>query len=260
MPDQLWPLLLVGLLAGLLVAGAFLWTVLDPFRPEAKLARLLNELAGLRDLETTVVFQGSAHGQWVEADFKWLRGEGAFRLAVIAPEPLRGQVFTYQGGQLNHFLPAAEGRPAGVVIVRLPTTGDEGAAGSPLVEGLQAAAAYLDELRVGPGKLLAALRSGALQVRESRDEAIKLEVWGEFPGGAGPLGSLEKVVLELTPVQGEEPAFLLETLRGVTLYLAGGEEVEVRFSGTKINQGLTLREVRRFGEGEEESSYEWVLP
>ena len=60
--------------------------------------------------------------------------------------------------------------------------------------------------------------------------------------------------------EGEEPAFLLETLRGVTLYLAGGEEVEVRFSGTKINQGLTLREVRRFGEGEEESSYEWVLP
>lgn len=257
MPEQLW-LLVVGLLVGLLVGGAFLWTTLDPFRPEAKLVRLLNELAGLRDLETTVVFKGGAHDQWVEANFKWLRGEGAFRLQLIAPEPLRGQVFSYQGGQLNHFLPAAEGRPAGVVIVRLPATADEGTAGNPLAAGFWAAAAYLDELRDGPGKLLAALRSGALRVRESRDDTIKLEVWGEVPGGAGPVGNLEKVVLELTPAQGEEPAFLLETLRGVTFYLAGGEAVEVRFSGTKINQGLTLREVRRFGE--EESGYEWVLP
>lgn len=240
---------------GLLVGGAFLWTTFDPFRPEARLVRLLNELTGLRDLETTVVFKGRDHGQWVEADFKWLRGEGAFRLQLTAPEPLRGQVFTYQGGQLNHFLPAANGRPAGVVIVRLPATVDEGAAGSPLAEGFRAAAAYLDELRVGPGKLLSALRSGALQVREFRDDTIKLEVWGGLPGGG-----LEKVVLEFTPAQGEEPVFLLETIHGVTFYLAGGEKVEVRFFGTKINQGFTLREVRRFGAGEEESNYKWILP
>lgn len=257
MPEQLWPLLLVGLLVGLVAGGAFLWANLDPFRPEAKLIRLLSELTGLRDLETTVVFKSSAHEQWVEANFQWLRTEGAFRLEVTAPEPLRGQVFTYQGGQLNHFLPPAEGREAGVVIVRVAEAVDEDGAGRSLAGDFGRAAAYLAELRAGPGKLLAALRSGALRVRESRGETIKLEIWGEFPEA---LVGLERVVLELAPVQGEGPDFLLETLLAVTFYLAGGEEVEVRLSGTKINQGLTLREVRRFGAGEEESSYEWVLP
>lgn len=239
MPEQLWPLILVVLLAGLVASSVPFLVTFDPSRPEGLFVALVSELGGIRDLEASLRLIWEDQALPVEADFAWLRGEGAFRLEIKSPPELAGQIFTYQGGQLNHYLPKTERGP-GVVVVDLEEL-LSGELNGPLPGP-----------RFDPHALITALRLGTLRATESKGDTIRLEVTGQFPG----LGPLRRLALELAPPQGG-PGLLLERLVSLTLYLNGAQErrLKIDLAEVKIDQGLTLHQIRRFPQ-----PYDWVLP
>jgi len=237
MPEQLWPLILVALLAGLVASSIPFLVTFDPTRPEGKFVLLINELGRVQDLQATIELTWAGQAEAVRADFMWLRGEGAFRLELQAPSALAGQVFTYQGGQLNHFIPAEGDVGAGVVITELQPLFME----------------FTELQTFDPQEFTTALRLGTLRVSEAKGKGVVLVVSGQFPG----LNLIRQLVLELNPSE-ESPFPTLADLTGVTLvYLQGTEErsMELRLAQLVVNSGLTLHTVREFPE-----PYTWVLP
>jgi hypothetical protein len=234
MPELVWPAILVALLAGLVASSIPFLMTFDPNRPEGKLALLASELGALRDLTATARLTWEGTGEELVVRAAWLAPERALRVEVLAPRELAGQVFTYQGGQINHFLPARDDIPAGVVIL---SVGDilEGEGVGPF----------------SPQELITAIRLGTLKVREERGEGEDiLEVSGRFPG----LPLLRGLVLSFSQAQGP---LSLGDLAGVTISLGGRTPrvLKITLDEVRINQGITLHEIRSFPQ-----PYQWILP
>jgi len=240
MPELVWPAILVALLAGLVASSIPFLTTFDPHSPAGEFALLVGELSALRDFQARLTVSWGDSKPSLELKVAWLAGEGALRAEIVAPADLAGQVFTYQGGQINHFLPAKDGVPAGVIIVPatglLPQLGGQGA----------------EQAAFKPQDFITAIRLGTLRITEEHTDSTKtLTVTGQFPG----LPSLKQLTLVFA-VQGEGTVSLgdLSQLR-ITLWGSPSRTITISFSGVKLNQGLTLHEIRSFPQ-----PYKWILP
>ncbi|KUK26143.1 MAG: hypothetical protein XD60_1705 [Acetothermia bacterium 64_32] len=115
-------MILVGLLAGLVMSSVPWLATLDPSRPEGMLVRVLQALEAARDLEAHVVLTGE-EGAAVEFQLWWLKGGngGAVKVSFLAPEELKGQVYTFREGLLAHWRP--QGDEGVIVRLSLPQEG-----------------------------------------------------------------------------------------------------------------------------------------
>lgn len=233
MPEQLWPLILVALLAGLVASSLPFLGTLNPSQPGGRLARLISELEGVRDLSATVTLNWAGEGTPVRFKLKWLTQERAFHVEFLSPEGLAGEEFSYQGGVLYHFVPADPryGTQAGVVVTRL----------SALIPGGE----ELLKIPVSPRELVTALRRGSLKATQVLlDEGIRLQVSGQFP----ELPQLRQVTLDFSS-DGTLPRRAVVEWDG-----AQPRTLEVLLEEVQVNTGLALRDVREF------PAYSWVLP
>jgi len=157
MAEQLWPLILVGLLASL-VASSVPWLVtLDPNRPEGMLVQVLQTLQAAHDLDAHIVLTGP-EGPAVAFQLRWLRGEegGALKITLLAPKELRGEMFTLRRGLLAHWRPDPQGGEG--VIVRLNLPQDTPEAGSPF-----------PWVNFDPRELITGIRLGSVRVTARRE-------------------------------------------------------------------------------------------
>ena len=234
MPELVWPAILVALLAGLVASSIPFLTTFDPHSPAGQFALLVGELSATRDLEARLTIRWDGGGT-LGLKLAWLAEEGALRAEIVSPPDLAGQVFTYQRGQINHFLPAQGDIPAGVVILTVKDLFSE------LGEGGQAA--------FRPQELITAIRLGTLRITEEEVGGVKvLQVSGRFPG----LPALKKLVLKFS---GGQVSLKDLTEMSLTLWGTPTRTVTISFSGIRLNQGLTLHEIRSFPQ-----PYRWILP
>jgi len=111
MPRELWPLIIVALLAGL-VASSVPWLVtLDPNRPEGMLVNMLQTLDAARDVDARLEIMG-LEGPAITAHLQWLRGLGeeALKVSLLGPPELKGEIFTLHGRLLAHYRPDLAGQ------------------------------------------------------------------------------------------------------------------------------------------------------
>jgi len=167
MPEQLWPLILVGLLASL-VASSVPWLVtLDPNRPEGMLVQVLQTLQAAHDLDAHIVLTGP-EGPAVAFQLQWLRGEdgGALKISILAPKELRGEMFTLRSGLLAHWRPDPQGGQGVIVRLTLPQDAPE-EAGSPF-----------PWVNFDPRELITGIRLGTVRVTARRERLG--EGWEQF--------------------------------------------------------------------------------
>ena len=165
MAEQLWPLILVGLLASLVTSSVPWLTTLDPNRPEGMLVQVLQTLGAAHDLDAHIVLTGP-EGPAVAFQLQWLRGEEeALRITFLAPKELRGEMFTLRNGLLAHWRPDPQG--GGGVIVRLTLPQEAPEAGSPFAWG-----------NFDPRELITGIRLGTVRVTARRERLG--EGWGQL--------------------------------------------------------------------------------
>lgn len=207
MPEQLWPLILVGLLASLVVSSIPWLVTLDPSRPEGMLVQILQTLEAARDLDAHIILTGP-EGPAVSFQLRWLRGEdgGALKISFLAPKELRGEAFTLRSGLLAHWRPDPQGGEGVIVRLTLPQGAPEGA-GNPF-----------PWVNFDPGELITGIRLGTVRVTAQRERLG--EGWDQF------LERVQEYSLPVTLTSHGDPFGSGLLLAPLSSYAAGKDHLE----------------------------------
>jgi len=204
---QLWPLILVGLLASLVVSSVPWLVTLDPSRPEGMLVQVLQTLQAARDLDAHIILTGPK-GPAVALELRWLRGEngGALKISFLSPKELRGEAFTLRSGLLAHWRPDPQGDEGVIVRLTLPQSAPE-EAGNPLAW-----------VNFDPGELITGIRLGTVRVTAQREWLG--EGWDRF------LERVQGYSLSVALTSPEDPFCSGLLLAPLSLYAAGKDHLE----------------------------------